>query len=92
LWEAAFDTPSYKANFQAPESKTWDYIIPTTVQGVHDRAFSKSYVAVLKPPVSDEVHKGIDEIMAGAEKEWIDEKEGVFNYRYETFLYVMRRI
>ncbi|KAG8754395.1 hypothetical protein FRC12_011200 [Ceratobasidium sp. 428] len=90
-WKAAFDTPSYKANFQPAESKTWDYTIPTTVQGVHNRAFSKSYIAVLQSPESDKVHQGIDEIMANADKKWIDEKEGVFKYHYETFLYIMRR-
>ncbi|KAF8610113.1 S-adenosyl-L-methionine-dependent methyltransferase [Ceratobasidium sp. AG-I] len=92
LWKAAFDTPSYKANFREPETKTWDYTVPTTLQGVHDRAFSKSYIAVLQPPESDNVHKGVDDIMANAEKEWINEEEGVFKYHYETFLVVMRRI
>ncbi|QRW00130.1 methyltransferase domain protein [Ceratobasidium sp. AG-Ba] len=90
-WKAVFDTPSYKANFQPAESKTWDYTVPTTIQGVHNRAFSKSYVAVLQPPESDKVHKGIDEILSNSEKEWIDEKAGVFKYHYETFLYIMRR-
>jgi hypothetical protein len=92
LWKATFDTPSYKSNFQAPETKTWSYTIPTTVQGVHDRVFSKSYIAVLEPPESDKVHNGIDEIMANAEKDWINEKEGVFKYHYETFLVVMRKV
>ncbi|KAJ1310403.1 hypothetical protein OPQ81_007141 [Rhizoctonia solani] len=91
LWKAVFDTPSYKSNFQAPETKVWDYTVPTTVQGVHDRAFSKSYIAVLRPPESDKVHEGIDKIMESAEKDWIDEKEGIFKYNYETFLVIMRR-
>ncbi|CUA72258.1 hypothetical protein RSOLAG22IIIB_00923 [Rhizoctonia solani] len=91
LWKAVFDTPSYKSNFQSPENKIWDYTIPTTVQGVHDRAFSKSYVAILQPPESDKVHQGIDEIMESAEKDWIDEKEGVFKYNYETLLVIMRK-
>ncbi|KAG8691205.1 hypothetical protein FRC11_005904 [Ceratobasidium sp. 423] len=92
LWKVVFDTPSYKANFQAPETKVWDYGVPTTIQGVHDRAFSKSYIAVLQPPESDKVHQGIDKIMGTAEKDWIDEKEGVFKYSYETFLVIMRKL
>ncbi|ELU36076.1 methyltransferase domain-containing protein [Rhizoctonia solani AG-1 IA] len=91
LWKAVFDTPSYKANFQSPETKIWDYVVPTTAQGVHDRAFSKSYIAVLQTPEADKVHQEIDRILETSEKDWIDEKEGVFKYNYETFLVIMRR-
>jgi hypothetical protein len=91
LWKAVFDTPSYKSNFQPPETKIWDYAVPTTVQGVHDRASSKSYIAVLQPPDADKVHQGIDKIMETSEKDWVDEKEGVFKYKYETFLVIMRK-
>ncbi|CAE6433775.1 unnamed protein product [Rhizoctonia solani] len=91
LWKAVFDTESYKASFQSPETKTWDYAVPTTVQGVHDRAFSKSYIAVLQPSEADKVHQQIDKILETSEKDWIDEKGGIFEYKYETFLVVMRR-
>ncbi|KAF8744050.1 WD40 repeat-like protein, partial [Rhizoctonia solani] len=92
LWKAVFDTPSYKANFQPPETKIWDYVVPTTSQGVHDRAFSKSYIAVLQTPEADKVHQEIDRILETSEKDWIDEKEGVFKYNYETFLVIMRHV
>ncbi|KAF9265417.1 methyltransferase type 11 [Marasmius fiardii PR-910] len=41
LWREAFDTPSYRQHFDAPEEKTWRYNLPGTTDVVVDRACSK---------------------------------------------------
>ena len=71
----------------------WNRVIPTTEEGVYDRAFSKSYVTVLgdeeKAAVRDKLRAVLD---LGEGRVWIDEASGVFEYPYKTLLVVMRRV
>ena len=91
-WRATFDTPSYKAHFEAPQEKIWSYVIPGSKEGAVDRASSKSYVAVLpdekKKEVQDAIRKIVDE---DKQKVWIDESQGLFEYPYKAYVVVSQR-
>jgi len=92
LWKATFDTENYKNNFQEPEYNLWHRSLPATADGARDRVFSKSYIAVLPEKEKAELEASISEILRkGDGMKWIDEKEGVFKYPYETQLIVMKR-
>ena len=69
--------------------------VETTVEGVRDRVFSKSYVTVLK----EEDKRGLwEKVEAVLRKEdelggirWIDRGKGVFEYPYQTFVIHLQR-
>lgn len=85
-WRQTFDTVSYQKCFQPHEQKSWNYHIQGTRESVVDRASSKSYIAVLpqdkKATVQNAIRKIVDD--DGAEKVWINEDEGIFEYPYKV--------
>ncbi|KAK9894302.1 S-adenosyl-L-methionine-dependent methyltransferase [Cystobasidium minutum MCA 4210] len=94
-WKEMFNTQAYKDNFGEPEQFDYHLSHPTTVQGVVDRVWSKSYITAQSKEEQDKIAAGIKEILSkqddGGDKKWIDEKEGVFEYPYETNLFIMKR-
>ncbi|KJA14644.1 hypothetical protein HYPSUDRAFT_72456 [Hypholoma sublateritium FD-334 SS-4] len=84
-WRQTFDTVSYQKYFQPHEQKSWNYHTQGTRESVIDREFSKSYIAVLpqdkKATIQDPARKVVDD---GAEKVWINESEGIFEYPYKA--------
>lgn len=57
-----------------------------------DRVWSKSYITAQPKEEQDKIASNIKEILEnGQGRVWIDEKEGVFEYPYETNLYLMRK-
>ncbi|OSC99079.1 S-adenosyl-L-methionine-dependent methyltransferase [Trametes coccinea BRFM310] len=92
LWRATFSTPSYQANFEPPEENVWDYVLHGTRDIVVNRACSKSYIAVLGPEDKQKVISDIDDILQRKDGlVWIDEKEGLFEYPYQTFLVIAKK-
>ncbi|KAF9533022.1 S-adenosyl-L-methionine-dependent methyltransferase [Crepidotus variabilis] len=91
LWRQAFETPSYKQNFQKPEEHVSSYTLHTTKEHVVDRVFSKSYIAVLPDDQKTEVKNAVQKILDESNKSWIDEAEGIFEYPYRSFTVVARR-
>ncbi|PIL24062.1 hypothetical protein GSI_13813 [Ganoderma sinense ZZ0214-1] len=92
LWRATWTTPGYQANFQPAEENVWDYVLPGTRDIVIDRACSKSYIALLEPEARQKVIDDLDEVMKHKENfTWIDEDKGIFEYPYQTFLYIARK-
>ncbi|KAJ3028720.1 hypothetical protein HDV00_010083 [Rhizophlyctis rosea] len=91
LWEATFTTLSYLSSFHPPERFTTEWVVPTTVKGVQERALSKSYVTQILEEGKRELCEEIERILEEEEKRWIDEGEGVFEYPYKTLVVGMRR-
>ena len=92
LWRQAFDTPSYKKFFQPPEESQWEYTLPGTLDIVTDRALSKSYITILSEEEKTSVKVDIKGIVErGDGMVWKDEKEGVFEYPYKTYVVLSKR-
>ncbi|KAF7440539.1 hypothetical protein PC9H_000885 [Pleurotus ostreatus] len=89
LWRQVFDTPSYQKHFKPHEEKKWQYKLTSDLNGVVNRAFSKSYISVLpdeekaavKSSILDIVHRGDDLV-------WVDKEAGIFEYPYRTLVVV----
>jgi len=91
LWEATFETPSYKEYFQSEERHVTAHSIVTSYKGVEDRVCSKSYITVLPPQEQELLMEGIREVLDRHEKVWIGEAQGRFEYPYTTTTIVMRK-
>jgi len=92
LWRKVFDTPSYQKYFQTAEESVWSYHLPGSLDIVTNRVFSKSYIAVQSDEEKEKVKAHVNAIIdKGEGKVWIDEKEGVFQYPYKTFVEVLKR-
>ncbi|KAJ7452391.1 S-adenosyl-L-methionine-dependent methyltransferase [Mycena galericulata] len=85
LWRQAFDTSAYQAAFEPPQEHSSPVALPATVEIVIDRACSKSYMVVLPNEEKAKVREELTNILTSdAEKVWIDESEGIFEYPYKT--------
>ncbi|GAA5820430.1 hypothetical protein JCM11251_005623 [Rhodosporidiobolus azoricus] len=92
-WQHIWDLPSFTSLFSLPEEHQKYYrSLPTTDDLVVDRVFSKSYITALSEEQRSELEKEMREVVKKGEgKEWIDEKEGVFAYPYDTDLFTTIR-
>lgn len=92
LWRQTFDTPSYKKLFQPPEESQWEYTLPGTLDIVTDRALSKSYIAILSEDEKTTIKADIKSIVErGDGMVWKDEREGVFEYPYKTYVVLSKK-
>lgn len=92
LWRAAFDTPGYKDNFDAPEEKVISYELLGTEQIAVDRALSKSYISILPPDDKQKVVDDIKEIVKKGEGlVWSDKEKGEFEYPYKTYTVIAKK-
>lgn len=92
LWRKTFQTPSYVKYFEPPEELTFTHIVTGSLQGVIDRAHSKSYIAIRPEETRMQISKDLKEIVErGDGKVWIDEKQGTFEYPYINTAIVMRK-
>ncbi|KAF9065607.1 S-adenosyl-L-methionine-dependent methyltransferase [Rhodocollybia butyracea] len=90
LWRATFDatkSPRYPTLFEQPSEDVFEWTIPTTVDAIVERVRSKSYIAVMEREKKEEFEKLIGE----ADKKWIDQDAGLFEYPYKTRVIVARR-
>ncbi|TDL24773.1 S-adenosyl-L-methionine-dependent methyltransferase [Rickenella mellea] len=91
LWRQTFDTPAYRKFFEPPEEKVWSYHLLGSHEIIKNRALSASYIAILpddeKAKLAEEISAIIDE---GEGRVWIDEKEGIFEYPYKTFVEILK--
>lgn len=92
LWRAVFDAPSYPELFQPNDEKEFAYILPATADIVADRVCSKSYIAIESEETQAQVRGWVKDILKkGNGLVWIDEKEGVFEYPYKTYVVALKR-
>lgn len=91
LWRQVFDTPSYQKAFGPPQEKTWDYVLPATKETVIDRAFSKSYIAILPENEKARLQIELRKIIDLADKVWINEQDGIFEYPYTTWVVIAQK-
>jgi len=92
LWRKVFDAPSYPKYFQPAKESVFSFHLPSTVDIVQDRVCSKSYIAVLPDDEKQQVREEVDKIVErGDGKVWVDEKAGVFEYPYQTFVCALHR-
>lgn len=97
LWEAAFQTPSYKTLFAPAEHTLFQYTLPCTSALALDRAFSKSYTSVLDDLTKSALKAAMEAVLEKGEGMELMEDgpaagEGkTFRYPYETEVVVMRR-
>jgi len=90
-WKKTFDNASFKGAFDAPSYHHTQRSIPTTVSGVQDRVLSKSYIAALSPEEKEVLKSKVFQILDKADKVWISEEDGVFEYPYVTTLVTTSR-
>ncbi|KAJ7632666.1 S-adenosyl-L-methionine-dependent methyltransferase [Roridomyces roridus] len=86
LWRQFFELQEYQTAFGASRGALdWLRVV--------DRAFSKSYMTLLTAEEKANVRGDIIGILnrEGAEKVWIDETAGVFEYPYKTDVVVCRK-
>ncbi|TKY86233.1 hypothetical protein EX895_005058 [Sporisorium graminicola] len=96
-WRAMYETPTFASLFKAEEPRHYHRTIPTTLQGVIDRALSKSYISVLPQDKRDKLVNGMTDLLNNTPDEklgrkWIDKENGVWEYPYRTDLFIFRRV
>lgn len=68
------------------------YTLPATADIVADRVCSKSYIAIESEETQAQVRGWVRDILKkGDGRVWIDEKEGVFEYPYKTYVVALKR-
>lgn len=91
-WKKMFETEAYKENFDSPQQFDYRVVHPTTSQGVVDRVWSKSYITAQSQAEQDKIAEDVRRILEqGHGRTWIDKEKSIFEYPYETNLYLMRR-
>ncbi|GAA5962920.1 hypothetical protein JCM3765_005920 [Sporobolomyces pararoseus] len=91
-WKSIFDTEFYKETYEPAQLETFHRELPSSEQGVVDRILSKSYITALSQEDQEKVANDMREIVRRGEgKQWIDEKEGIFHYPYNTDLFIIRK-
>jgi len=92
LWRQTFQTPSYLNYFQSPEELNFRHVVTGSLQGVIDRAFSKSYIAIASDENKKQIREELTKIISnGVDKVWIDEPQGTFEYPYITTVVIMKK-
>ncbi|GAA6053034.1 hypothetical protein JCM3770_002393 [Rhodotorula araucariae] len=92
LWKAMYDAEEYHDLFTAPSHDVFRRSLPTTEDLAVQRVFSKSYITALSDAERSALEVQLRETLRrGDGRIWIDEKEGVFEYPYETDLFVAKR-
>ncbi|KAJ3990130.1 S-adenosyl-L-methionine-dependent methyltransferase [Lentinula detonsa] len=99
LWRQTFDSnscPEYARLFEGPIEESFQWWIPTTVEGVVQRVSSKSYIAILEQESKDEYNKLVQNVKEllkreDVEKSWVDTEKGVFEYPYKSTVVVARK-
>lgn len=92
LWRKTFQTPSYIKYFEPHEEMTFKHVVTGSLQGVIDRAYSKSYIAITSKETKAQISNDLkDIIQRGDDKVWIDKTQGTFEYPYTNTVIVMRK-
>ncbi|GAA5962249.1 hypothetical protein JCM21900_000137 [Sporobolomyces salmonicolor] len=91
-WKSIFDAAFYPETFEAPVQELYHRDLPATEQGVIDRVLSKSFITALSEEEQAKVVKELEAVLKKGEgRKWIKEDEGIFEYPYDTDLYVIRK-
>ncbi|KAL1408896.1 hypothetical protein Q8F55_005710 [Vanrija albida] len=92
-WRAMVDTPAYAELFEPLEETKFAWSSPVTEDGVVDRVLSKSYLteAHLNGERRVEFERRLREIIRNGDKEWVDEENGVFQWKSDTDVVVLRK-
>jgi len=91
LWRNTFDTPSYQRLFDSPEEKNFGYTLPGTEQSAVDLVLSLSFVAILPDDKKVEIGEEVRKIIRAAEKTWLDESKGVFEYPLKVCVVICQK-
>ncbi|CBQ72763.1 conserved hypothetical protein [Sporisorium reilianum SRZ2] len=96
-WRAMYDSPTFARFFKPEEPRHYYRTIPTTLQGVIDRALSKSYISVLPQDKRDKLVEGMTDLLDNTPddklgRKWVDKEKGVWEYPYRTDLFIFRRV
>ncbi|TNY18336.1 S-adenosyl-L-methionine-dependent methyltransferase [Rhodotorula diobovata] len=92
LWKAMYGEPEFHELFTEPTHAKFHRALPTTEDLAVERVFSKSYITALSDAERSELeHELRENLRRGEDRVWIDEHKGVFEYPYETDLFVSRR-
>ncbi|GAA5881738.1 hypothetical protein JCM16303_006432 [Sporobolomyces ruberrimus] len=91
-WKSIFDTSFYSETYEPPQVENFHRNLRSNEQGVVDRILSKSYITALSQEEQERIaHEMRAVVKKGEGKQWIDEKEGSFEYPYNTELYILRK-
>ncbi|CDU25967.1 uncharacterized protein SPSC_06138 [Sporisorium scitamineum] len=96
-WHVMYKSPTFASLFKADEPRHYHRTIPTTLQGVIDRALSKSYISVLPQEKRDKLVREMTDLLNTTDdkklgRKWIDKEKGVWEYPYRTDLFIFRRV
>ncbi|CAK9784664.1 unnamed protein product [Cutaneotrichosporon oleaginosum] len=90
LWRQMFETPAYHDLFASKEEHRFAWDVGIDEDAVVARIMSKSYMTMLGDK-HDEVVAQLRRIIRQSDKEWIDQPNGTFRYRYNTDVVVLRK-
>ncbi|GAA96953.1 uncharacterized protein L969DRAFT_96844 [Mixia osmundae IAM 14324] len=90
-WKQIYNEPSYSQHFVQSQHFTYRREIPTTVDGVVDRALSKSFITDLSESDQQQVEKNLRKILAEATDKKALDDQGHFAFPYRTDLYVFEK-
>lgn len=79
-----YDAPSISLFDIQPEVHV-TRVLPTTLEMLHDRILSKSYISILSEKEQKEVLNGVDSIFEEESdqqlgRKWIDKEKGIWEY------------
>ncbi|OCB86743.1 S-adenosyl-L-methionine-dependent methyltransferase [Sanghuangporus baumii] len=91
-WIRIFSLPRYKENFSAPENDTIRFIEQRTIENALAFYMSWSGIAMLPDDKKGKVKEQVKTIIKqGDELVWVNEKEGILEMPFVTYLVTFRR-
>ncbi|WVW81347.1 hypothetical protein I302_103338 [Kwoniella bestiolae CBS 10118] len=93
LWRKMFETQAYMELFEEKEEWITTWGTGISEDELIDRLFSKSYLtsAHLSPADREKLETQIRGIVRDAQHDWVDKDKGIFQYKYDTDIVILRR-
>ncbi|PWN47749.1 hypothetical protein IE53DRAFT_348715 [Violaceomyces palustris] len=84
-WKVLYETDSFKSHFKPETPLHISRRLPTNLESVKERVFSKSYISTLKEEQRQSLGREIDDLFRKATdrelgRVWIDQSKGVWEY------------
>ncbi|GFZ44789.1 hypothetical protein JCM24511_02515 [Saitozyma sp. JCM 24511] len=93
LWRKGFEVEAYKELFEPPAESHTEWAWGMTEDSLVDRVFSKSFMTPihLNGQARTDFEASLRKLIREADKEWVDQPNGVFNFKYDTHVVIMRK-
>ncbi|KAG8941350.1 hypothetical protein FRC04_004596 [Tulasnella sp. 424] len=91
LWRKMYEVPAIRF-FSRQEEREVTWTLPTTVDRVVERVFTKSYVAVLDQDEKDKLRTAIKaNTEKGEGRTWLDKEQGIFEYPHKNLVVLLTK-